>query len=155
VLRAIGFFFVWIMLSAGDPADLATGVVAAGAATWASLRLMPPNPSRVRPVALARLAMRFLHQSVVAGFDVARRALDPRLPLHTGFVIYPVGLPPGSARQTFTALMSLLPGTVPVGSRSDKTLLVHCLDVEQRVAAQLAAEEAVFVRVIGGSPRHG
>lgn len=155
VLRAISFFAVWIMLSGGNPADLATGAVAAGLATRASLRLMPPNPSRVRPVALARLAMRFLHQSVVAGLDVARRALDPRLPLHTGFVTYPVGLPPGPARQTFAAMMSLLPGTVPIGTRSDKTLLVHCLDVEQPVAAQLAAEEAVFVRVIGGSPRHG
>jgi multicomponent Na+:H+ antiporter subunit E len=70
-------------------------------------------------------------------------------------VIYPVGLAPGPARHTFTSVMSLLPGTVPTGSHNDKTLIIHCLDVEQPVAAQLATEEALFVRVIGEAPRNG
>jgi len=155
VLRTIGFCALWVALSSHDPADLAAGVVAAGAAAWASLRLLPPSASRVQLLALTQLALRFLHQSVVAGLDVARRALDPRLPLHTGLVIYPVGLPPGPARHTFTSVMSLLPGTVPTGSHNDKTLIIHCLDVEQPVAAQLATEEALFVRVIGEAPRNG
>jgi multicomponent Na+:H+ antiporter subunit E len=89
VVRAVGFFVLWMVVAGGDLADLAVGTVAALAATWASLRLLPPGLSRVRPAALARLALRFLRQSVVAGVDVARRALDPRLPLHPGFVVYP------------------------------------------------------------------
>jgi multicomponent Na+:H+ antiporter subunit E len=92
--------------------------------------------------------LRFLRQSVVAGIDVARRALDPRLPLHPGFVVYPVGLPRGPARNMFTTLMSLLPGTVPTGSDETGELLIHCLDTEQPVAAQLTMEEEVFARVI-------
>jgi multicomponent Na+:H+ antiporter subunit E len=91
--------------------------------------------------------LRFLCQSVVAGVDVARRALDPRLPLNPGFVLYAVRLPPGPRRNTFTALMSLLPGTVPTGS-AEGGLLIHCLDVGQPVAAQLAEEEALFARVV-------
>ena len=150
VLRAVGFFILWIMLSGSDPADLVAGAVAALAATWASLRLLPPDSSRVRPAALAWLALRFIRQSVVAGIDVARRALDPRLPLHPGFVVYPVGLPRGPARNMFTTLMSLLPGTVPTGSDKTGGLLIHCLDVEQPVAAQLASEERLFVRAMGG-----
>jgi multicomponent Na+:H+ antiporter subunit E len=55
----------------------------------------------------------------------------------------------------FTTLMSLLPGTVPTGLHGDGVLLIHCLDVEQPVAAQLAAEEAQFVRVIGEARRNG
>jgi len=148
VVRAVGFFVLWMVVAGGDLADLAVGAVAALAATWASLRLLPPGGSRVRPAALARLALGFLRQSVVAGVDVARRALDPRLPLHPGFVVYRVGLPPGPARNMFTALMSLLPGTVPAGSDEKGGLLVHCLDAEQPVAAQLAAEEEAFARVI-------
>jgi len=148
-MRAAGFFILWMVLTGGNPADLVAGAVAAMAATWASLRLLPPGTSSVRPAALARLALRFLHQSVVAGVDVARRALDPRLPLHPGFVVYPVGLPRGPARNMFTTLMSLLPGTVPTGSDEKGGLLIHCLDVEQPVAAQLAAEEGLFARVIG------
>ena len=155
VVRAVGFFVLWMVVAGGDLADLAVGAVAALAATWASLRLLPPGGSRVRPAALARLALGFLRQSVVAGVDVARRALDPRLPLHPGFVVYPVGLPPGPARNMFTALMSLLPGSVPTGSVENGGLLIHCLDVEQPVARQLAAEEALFARVIGGSDSDG
>src|SRR5262249_18014833 len=98
VLRAFGFAALWIMLSGGKPADLVAGVAATLAATWTSLRLLPPGRSRWRPVYLARLVLHFLRQSVVAGVDVAWRALDPRLPFTPGFVVYPVGLPPGPAR---------------------------------------------------------
>jgi len=144
--RAVGFFVLWIILNGGNPADLVAGAVAALAATWASLRLLRPGTSRVRPAALARLVLRFLRQSVVAGVDVARRALDPRLPLHPGFVAYPMALPRGPARNMFTTLISLLPGTVPTESDEKEGLLIHCLDVEQPVVTQLAAEEALFVR---------
>jgi multicomponent Na+:H+ antiporter subunit E len=155
VVRAVGFLVVWIVLTGGNPADLGAGAVAALAATWASLRLLPPSTSRMQLSAFARLVLRFLRQSVVAGVDVARRALDPRLPLHPGFVVYPVGLPRGPARHVFTTLMSLLPGTVPTGADARSQLLVHCLDSEQPVAAQLAAEEAVFARVIAEAPSDG
>ena len=153
--RALGFFVLWIILTGGSPADLVVGAIATYAATWMSLRLLPPGKTRVRPTALVGLALRFLRQSVVAGVDVARRALDPRLPLQPGFVTYQVGLEPGPARHLFTTLMSLLPGTVPAGSTGTRTLLIHCLDVEQPVAAQLAEEEAQFVQAIGGAAGNG
>ena len=89
---------------------------------------------------------------MVAGWDVAVRALSPRLPVRPGFVVYPVGFPPGVTRNVFTTLTSLLPGTVPAGEEGDG-LLYHCLDVGQPVVAQLAAEEAELARVIGDAPR--
>lgn len=153
--RAMGFFVLWIMFTGTNLADLVAGAVAAVAATWASLRLLPPGTSRVRPVALIWFALRFLRQSVVAGVDVARRALDPRLPLHLGFVVYPVGLPRGPTRNMFSTLMSLLPGTVPSGSDAGGGILIHCLDIEQPVTAQLAAEEVLFATVIGKSRGDG
>ncbi|HEX3406853.1 MAG TPA: Na+/H+ antiporter subunit E, partial [Caulobacteraceae bacterium] len=79
------------------------------------------------------------------GVDVARRALDPRLPLRPGLVTYPIGFPPGAARNVFTILTSLLPGTVPAADEGD-VLVYHCLDVEQPVLAQLAAEETTISR---------
>ena len=155
VLRALGFAVLWILLTGGNPGDLGAGAVAIFAATWTSLHLLPPGTSRVRPLALAQFALRFLRQSVIAGVDVARRALDPRLPLTPGFVHYPVGLPPGPARNMFTILMSLLPGSVPTGADASGGLLIHCLDVEQPIAAQLAAEETHFARVTGAASSNG
>ena len=155
IVRAGGFLVIWCMLTSGGPPDLAVGAIATLAAVSASLHLLPPGKSHVWPSALVGLVLHFLWQSAVAGVDVARRALDPRLTLHPGFVVYPVGLPPGPARNMFTSLMSLLPGTVPTGSAENGRLLIHCLDVQQPVTGQLAAEEALFARVIGGSDSDG
>jgi multicomponent Na+:H+ antiporter subunit E len=155
VLRALGFAVLWILLTCSNPADLGAGAVAILAATWTSLRLLPPGTSQLRPLALGQFALRFLRQSLIAGVDVARRALDPRLPLTPGFMHYPGGLPPGSARNMFTTLMSLLPGSVPIGADASDGLQIHCLDVEQPIAEQLAAEEAHFARVIGTATSDG
>jgi multicomponent Na+:H+ antiporter subunit E len=149
LLRGAGFLGLWVVLIGSQPADLAAGLLAAALATWASLRLLPPGMNRLRPGALTLLTARFLWQSVVAGWDVAWRAFDPRLPIKPGLVRYPVRLPPGAGRNAFASLTSLLPGTVPV-DEDGQTLLYHCLAVDQPVIAQLADEEAAFARVLGG-----
>jgi multicomponent Na+:H+ antiporter subunit E len=146
--RAAAFLALWLVLAGADVADLPAAAVAVVAATWASLRLLPLGSSRLSPSALAKLTLRFAYQSVAAGVDVAWRALDPRQPLRPGFVCYPVRFPPGAARNAFTTLTSLLPGTVPAGADSG-LIVYHCLDVEQPVTSQLAAEEAVLARALG------
>ena len=87
----------------------------------------------------------------MGGVDVARRALSVRLPLRPGFVVYPVRLPPGPARNVFGALTSALPGTLPSGSDDRGALIYHCLDVGQPVAAQLAIDEGLLIRALGGT----
>jgi multicomponent Na+:H+ antiporter subunit E len=154
-VRALGFFALWVIFTGSNPADFMAGAAAALVAAWASLHLLPTGASRLRPAALVEFVMRFLRQSTVAGIDVSRRALDPRLPLHVGFVRYPVGLSPGPSLNIFTTLTSLLPGTMPTRPDVSGALLIHCLDVEQPIAAQLAAEEALFARVIGEARRDG
>jgi multicomponent Na+:H+ antiporter subunit E len=148
--RAARFLGYWVMLSGFRPVDLLVGALTAAAATWVSLRLLPPESGKWRLVALVQLFLRFLRQSISAGIDVASRALDPRLPLRLGIVVYRPLLPPGTTRSAFCTLMSLLPGTLPCGSRDDGGLVIHCLDVTQPVAEQLATEEAFMVHAVGG-----
>jgi multicomponent Na+:H+ antiporter subunit E len=148
--RALALLAVWLLLTGAAPADLPAGALAAVTGAWASVRLLPGAPARrVRIAPWLAIAGRLALQSLVAGADVARRALAPRLPLRPGFVSHPLRLPPGPARDAFCALTSLLPGTVPCGRDERGALLVHCLDVEQPVAAQLAADEARFARALG------
>ena len=147
VLRAAGFLGFWLALAGAHVGDLPAAAVAVGAATWASLHLWPPGAGTLRLTALPGLVLRFLWQSVVAGWDVATRAFSRTPRVRPGFTVYPVGFPRGSARNFFTTLTSLLPGTVPAGE-DEGLLLYHCLDIEQPVAAQLAAEEAELARVI-------
>jgi multicomponent Na+:H+ antiporter subunit E len=152
-LRSTGFLLVWLILAGSSPADLPAGVAAALAATWVSLRLTPPHRGMMlRPLKTVQFVLRFFIQAVVAGTDVAWRALDPRLPLQPGFVTFRSRLSPGGEREAFCAITSLLPGTLPAGESADG-LIIHCLDVRQPVAAQLAAEEARFIEMLGGN--HG
>jgi len=154
-IRALLYFGVWIVIDqSAKPANLAFGVLATAAATWASLKLLPPASGRVRLGALLLLLPRFLRQSLVAGIDVARRAFSPKLPLQPGFVDYPVGLPRGSARNAFEAISSLLPGSVPTGE-TEKLIEYHALDLGQPVVEQLAAEEQAYAKALVPGQRHG
>jgi multicomponent Na+:H+ antiporter subunit E len=151
VWRLAAFLALWLVLIGGpDPADRPAGIVAILTATWASLRLLPAAQGHVAPPALARLALRFFRQSLVAGWDIAWRALDPRLPLRPGFVVYPSRLPPGPALNAYCALTSLAPGTLPTGADESGAIIVHCLDVGEPVAAQLSADERLFAQALGG-----
>ena len=148
VERGAGYLALWLVLMpSAKPADLAFGLVAATAATWVSLRLRPPAMGGVKFGVLLALAPHFLVQSVRAGVDVARRALDPRLPLDPGFVNCPLDFPPGLARNTFATITSLLPGSVPCGDQQEG-LLYHCLDVAQPVVEQLWEEERLLARAL-------
>ncbi|MGH7156331.1 MAG: Na+/H+ antiporter subunit E [Acetobacteraceae bacterium] len=151
VTRWLGLFVAWIVIAGADPPDLPAGIIAAALATWASLVLYPPGPHRIRLVPLLMLCLRLPLQSVLAGVDVACRALDPRLPLDPGFIRYRTKLPAGMPRSAFGTVMSLVPGTLPVGFDNAGTLLVHCLDVKQPVAASLARDEAVFHAALTGT----
>jgi multicomponent Na+:H+ antiporter subunit E len=148
-MRTVMFLVLWLVLTAGKAADLAAGVVAAGLATWVSLHLLPPAPLRLSALDLAKFTQHFLRQSILAGVDVAWKALDPRLPLRTGFVVYPSRLAPGNAQSAFCTLASLLPGTLPTDQDGSGALVIHCLDLGQPVVAQLSQDEDLFRRAFG------
>ena len=153
LLRFVLLFVVWVIIAGVKPVDLMVGAIAAAVATLVSAQLLPPGEFRIRPLSFAYLVLRFLYQSVVAGVDVARRALDPRLPLRPGFVTYNPQLPAGPKRDAFCTVTSLLPGTVPCGPSGQDGLLVHCLDVGQPMVEQLAHEERLFRDALGVDTR--
>jgi multicomponent Na+:H+ antiporter subunit E len=148
-VRALGLLAFWILLIGADPGDLAAGALTAVLAAVASVRLFAPSARRTRVGPLAAIALRLPFQSLAAGFDVAWRALHPRLPLRPGYVTHALRTPPGLARDAFCALTSVVPGTVPSGLDARGGLVVHCIDREQPVAQQLAANEARVARALG------
>jgi multicomponent Na+:H+ antiporter subunit E len=154
VARAMWFAILWFALAGFHFADLPAAVMAVVAATWASLRLLPPGSLRPSITALVALALRFAKQSIIAGVDVAWRALDPRMRLRPGLVTCDARLPPGPARNAFLTLMSLLPGSLPAWQGDNGKITVHCLDVSQSVAAQMAEEEKVLIRALGVDPNN-
>jgi multicomponent Na+:H+ antiporter subunit E len=154
-VRGFGFFALWLMLAGVDAADLPAAVITVIASTWASIRLVPPGAWRLSVLGIARMAVRFPAQSVIAGVDVAWRAMRWDLKVRAGFVTFPSRLPPGTPRIAFGTLCSLLPGTLPCGPDENGAERVHCLDITQPVVAQLGAEEALFIRALGSAGRNG
>lgn len=146
--RGGGFLLLWLALHGAAPNDLPVGVLAAIAATWLSLRLLPPSGRRLDLPALARLVLAFPVQSLRAGFNVAWRALAPRPDLAPGVVACPARLPEGTAREAFHAWYSLQPGTLPVGIGDEATVLVHTLDTRAPVADGYAEGEAGFATLL-------
>jgi multicomponent Na+:H+ antiporter subunit E len=148
VSRGLLLLLFWLVLMpSAKPADLLFGLIATGLATWCSLRLLPPAAGHLRLVALLVFVPHFLWQSVVAGLDVARRAFDPRLPLRPGLVDCPVRFPPGLARNEFSLITSLMPGSVPV-AESEGSLIYHCLDTREPLVEQMNAEAERLERAL-------
>jgi multicomponent Na+:H+ antiporter subunit E len=139
------FLALWLLLAGVKAADLPAAIAAIAAAVWASVRLMPPGALHVSPSGVVHLVARYPMDALVAGIDVARRALTPHMSLQPGFVVCSSHQHLGPAREAFLMFASLLPGTVPCDASDDRELLVHCVDVTQPIAAQMGRDEARFM----------
>lgn len=153
VRRTGAFFLLWLALSSAEEGwwqrlatgdrvagDMVAGLVAAWLAAAASLRLLAPGTFRARPAALLRLAVAFFVKSIAAGWDLALRALAPKVRLEPGYHRHTCGLGRGPARETFLALTSLVPGALPVRVEGSD-ITYHVLDKSAPNAGQLANEE--------------
>lgn len=152
LFRFLLLLLAWLVLTGGSAHGWPAGVLAAAAAAWLSVRLLPPRPKRLRALPMLRLLADFVRGSLVGGFDVASRALHPRLRIHPGWVRHPLHLPPGAGRKTFGDMISLMPGTLPAGEVGPD-MLVHCLDARGGAPGQIARSEQDFERVLGDEPR--
>jgi len=149
--RGLLFALLWWVLAEGRAASWGLGAVAVGAATAASLWLLPPGAQRIGGAALLRFLGFFLWSSLRSGLQVAALALRPRLDLRPIMLERRLALPPGAPRLLMLNTLTLLPGTI--GVRLDEARLrVHVLDARMPVAAELRALEAHIARLFGATP---
>lgn len=145
-LRRAGIFaLLWLIAAEGrlDAWPLALAGIAG--ATAASLWLLPAKTlPAISPGGLLRFLAYFVHQSLAGGFQVAWLAVQPRPALRPALIELRLTQPPGLPRLLFTAALSLMPGTLGVRLQGD-TLLVHVLDRQQPLQAELLAERVAGV----------
>lgn len=118
---------LWVALVGPSPSGLAAGAVALPLAAGVGLALAPPEGQRLRPLRLAWLLPLFLWRALGGSFDVARRALQPRMPLAPGLLRVPLHLASPSARLLLASLVSLVPGSLVV-EVAEQQLTLHLLD---------------------------
>lgn len=110
--RSVTLACGWLIITRGDLEGLGFGCVVVLAAVASSLWLPQSRPLTWRLLGTARFAVAFLSGSLLGGVDVARRALSRRLSIDPALIDYPLGLPPGPARNLFLGTVSLMPGTL-------------------------------------------
>ncbi len=147
VSRTALFLFMWWMLTDGSASSWQIGVPAVVLATAASLALIPP--SSLVWLEFLRFLPFFFSRSLLGAFDVAWRALHPRMPIAPDLVEYELRLPPGLARVFMANTVTLMPGTLSASIDQD-VLRVHVLNQHDELPDRLAAVERRVARVFGG-----
>lgn len=146
-MRILVFALLWWIVSDGA-GSWAFGIPVIVLATLVSYRLTPARGNRLRPLAALRFAGFFLHRSLLAGIDVARRALSPSLPLVPALIEHRSRLPSGPARVLLADTLSLLPGTLSVELHDD-CLCLHVLDAGQPIEAEVRVVERHVAALFG------
>lgn len=148
--RAALFFALWlILLPSFKWYDLLMGLAFTLGAALSSMALLPATASRLRLWPLLLDLPRFVLQSVLAGWDIARRVFQPKMQLSPGLIEHSTQLDAGMARNTFATLTSLTPGTLPCGTQ-DAAILYHALDSRQDHASLLQQEERRLDKALNG-----
>lgn len=159
VARVVFLALTWWALCDGDPSSLTFGLVVVGVVSGVSFVLSPPRRHAWTLLGVAGFALFFLKGSVHGGFDVAKRALSPSLPISPVFVRYPMRLPEGAPQTLFRITLSLMPGTLNADVEGEE-LVVHALvDRGQGIHEELEDLERRVRRLFGldasAPPREG
>ncbi len=150
-LRGLPFVALWWILAEGRTDGWLPGGVAVAAASWASIKLLPPSNQPVRLAGLIGFLRFFLWNSLLGGMQVAGMALRGRAALQPGLIELPVTLPPGGARTLLVNALGLMPGTLSV-DLDDTSLRMHVLDERLPVVAEARALEASIAGLFGNVP---
>jgi len=140
--------FLWAAISGGGIKTWQFGLPVAVAAAIISIKLLPPKGRLWRIKGLLLFIPFFIRHSIYGGVDVAKRALNPSLPIEPELLDYSMRLPEGSARIFMTTVINLLPGTLTAELKGG-TLQVHTLDKKLPTKQSLIKLEANIARLYG------
>jgi len=140
---------IWLGFNGTDSASWIIGVPSILVATWAATRFGGRRFVRLRVAGLFAYSAYFIRQSVLGGWDVARRVLTRQMPIEPGHIGYTTALPEGPARDLLLGTISLLPGTLSAGIDGNR-IDVHALDVASEVEADLSLLEQRIAGIFPG-----
>ncbi|WP_395339003.1 Na+/H+ antiporter subunit E [Ningiella sp. W23] len=132
----------WLILSDLDFASLSVGTVFIGLSVFALHYLstdIQGNKAayQIQPLRIPHFTVYFLHQSILGGLDISKRALSANLSLSPELVRYPIRKElEGSPTSVLLTIISLMPGSLSV-LRDSKELVVHTLTAPEQTRTDL------------------
>jgi multicomponent Na+:H+ antiporter subunit E len=94
---------------------------------------------RFRPIAFIIYLVTFIKALILANWDVAKRVIDPKLPINPGIVAIKTNLKEDYKKLMLANSITLTPGTITMDIRDD-TYFIHWIDVTTS-DVQKASEE--------------
>ncbi len=135
ICLSAGLLALWLTLTWSlDPQEVATGLVVslvvASVARSAVHSVTGCPGSILRRVAWSLAYIPYLLRAIIAAnIDVARRVVNPALPIRPGIVKVRTNLESPLGRLFLTSSITLTPGTLTVET-SGRELYIHWIDVE-------------------------
>ena len=131
---------LWMAINPGDHHSWLVGIPVVALASVVALRLHSPVPRRYSLPGAVRLTTFFVNQSFRGGWDVAKRALSPAMPLNPAMLTYPLRLRDEWAQVLLVNLNSLLPGTLSA-DLANGVVTIHVLDAGPETFADMQTLE--------------
>ena len=147
-VRLVAFSTFWLALTGGAMDALYYGAPAVLLTTSISLALYPATQPGIRLWWAVLYVPHLLLRGFLGGLDVARRVLDPRLPVRPGWHRVPLLTNIAEVNAVLGGVVSVLPGSLAAGIRNG-ALEVHMLDTEDFNLRSLQAEERRVLRLFG------
>ena len=126
-------FVVWLGLTTSlQIQEVIAGLIVSAVIVWLAIPRSTPG-METKPWSLVGLLLYlpvFLKALVLSNLDVARRVLDPRLPIAPGIVRIRTGLEQPYQRLILANSITLTPGTVTLETEG-ADLYVHWIDVRE------------------------
>ncbi|MDK2954209.1 MAG: multicomponent Na+:H+ antiporter subunit [Kosmotoga sp.] len=148
-------FLIWLGLTASfAPGEIITGlavsmIVAQLLGRYGRFNLRVDLPIRIVKYLFMYLPL-FIVEMIKANLDVARRVLNPKLPINPAIVKIPTNLKGDFSKLTLANSITLTPGTLTV-DMDEENLYVHWIDaksLDPNEAKKIISE--TFERKIGG-----
>ena len=139
---------IWLVLIEGDPRGIWFGIPMVISTVAVSIKMRSTPPPGWTFIGFWRFIPFFVVQSVIAGIDVAVRALRRRMPINPWLIDFPLRLTHAPACIFLANIISLLPGTLTAEIHSN-ILRIHVLAWDQAQQESLRLVEEKVAQLYG------
>jgi len=126
----IFLFFIWMGLTMSlSTQELTTGFIVSFIIALLYVKNYESSDKfSFNPIAYIIYLVVFLKNLVLSNWDVARRVIDPKLPINPGIVAIKTNLKEDYKKLMLANSITLTPGTITLDVKDD-TLYIHWIDV--------------------------
>lgn len=133
VLLFLVLMALWVLLTPNDMQEIWVGLAVSALVALFTLRLEPVlGDLRLTPKALVYAVIYlfvFIKELIVSNLDVARRVINPKLPIKPGIVKVKTKLNSSIAKTILANSITLTPGTLTVDIKGEY-LYIHWIEIQ-------------------------